>query len=52
MLNFQSNYQNLFAGCIMVQVSENHTNESEFLMVNENSCDFPRIKRRAKYLPK
>ena len=51
MLNFQSNYSNVYAGCIMVQVSENHTNEREFLrcqskMTNESSCDFPRIKRR------
>ena len=39
------------AGCIMVQVSENHTNEREFLrcqskMTNESSYDFPRIKRK------
>ena len=36
----------------MVQVSENHTNEREFLrcrkskMTNDSSCDFPSIKRR------
>ena len=31
MLNFQS-YYFLYAGFIMVQVSENHPNEREFLM--------------------
>ena len=42
---------NFDAGCSIVQVSKNLTNEREFLrcqskMTNKSSCDFPMIKRR------